>query len=180
MRCNRVMKRILIMTVFMLSLVSKKAFSQKYYGDITDEQRAKLPTKAFINTKFGTYKHRSGHTFYWFPIGYKPRQGKVVIDRVYGIKARYREVDVNSGNNILSIEYYDSGNISRVDFYGGNSYMYHAEYNDHTLKPYIINAYSTDQKFSITHKRWYEDEKLFTTTSYRHEPWDYYYVDTDK
>lgn len=139
---------------------------------------ASLPTKAVINTKFRTYTHKTGHVFERFPSGFTPKPGKAVTERVFGRKARYREVDAN-GMNTLVIEFYDSGNIMNATVYGGkgSNMIYYAQYRDHTTKPYEVRTHSADGKFYVVHKRIYDmyDNKTTVTTKYQYVPMDYWY-----
>lgn len=160
----------------MVCLVSHKAFSQ--YHIMSKADSASMPTRASIRAKFRTYTHRTGRVFEMFPIGFTPKAGKPIVDRVYGIKARYREVDRN-GMNTVVMDFYDSGNIMKVTVYGGKGggYIYEAEYRDHVKKPYEIRTYSTDGKFYMVHKRTYDmyDGKTTVSTNYEYIPLDYWY-----
>lgn len=160
----------------MLSLVSQKAFSQ--YGSISKADSASLLTKTAIKAKFRIYKHRTGHVFEMFPIGFIPKANKPVYDRVLGIKARYREVDGN-GMNTFIMDFYDSGNIMNVTVYGGkgSGSIYYAEYRDHAKKPYEIRTHSADGKFYVVHKQIYDisNGKTNITTQYQYVPLDYWY-----
>lgn len=137
---------------------------------------ASLPTKAAVKAKFRTYTHRTGNVFEMFPVGFTPKTNKPVIDRVFGHKAMYREVDGN-GMNTLKIEYYDSGSILNVTVYKGGDMIYNAEYRDHTNKPYQILSKSADGKFELLHKRVFDayDNKTTVTTQYQYLPLDYWY-----
>ncbi|MFA4868094.1 MAG: hypothetical protein WC623_07845 [Pedobacter sp.] len=143
-----------------------------------DSELASLPTKAAIKTKFRIYTHKTGHVFEWFPMGFTPKTGKAVIDRVFGHKARYREVDGN-GMNTIVIDYYDSGNIMNVTVYGGKGggSIYYARYRDHAKKPYEIQTYSADGKFYVVHKNTYDmyNNKTNVSTKYQYLPLDYWY-----
>lgn len=137
---------------------------------------ASLPSKAAVKAKFRSYKHRLGYTFELFPAGFTPKANKPVVDRVFGRKARYREVDQNGGNTLI-IEYYDSGNILNVTVYKGFEGIYSAAYRDHATKPYEIRASSSDGKFYIVHQRIYDmySNKTTVKTKYQYVPLDYWY-----
>ncbi|MDR2270903.1 MAG: hypothetical protein LBF27_08360 [Sphingobacterium sp.] len=137
---------------------------------------ASLPSKTAVKAKFRSYKHRLGYTFELFPAGFTPKANKPVVDRVFGRKARYREVDPNGGNTLI-IEYYDSGNILNVTVYKGYEGIYSAAYRDHATKPYEIRATSSDGKFYIVHQRIYDmyNNKTTVKTKYQYVPLDYWY-----
>lgn len=168
------MRNIVFIITLVLSFFYQNAFSQY---ELTDAQRASIPTIATIKTKFKSYTYK-GKAYEWFPVGFTPKGGKPVIDRVFGIKARYREVDGN-GINTMSMDFYDSSSIMNVTFYGGKSgdMIYYAEYRDHVNKPFRIQTYSADGKFDVIHKRVFDiyANKMNISTHYHYIPLDYYY-----
>jgi len=165
-------------TIDELKRVKNKYLQDSIRVNKRKSEIASLPSKATIKTKFRTYTHKNGYVFEFFPVGFTPKMNKIVIDRVFGRKARYREVDVN-GFNTFIIDFYDSGSIMNVTIYGGNggNMIYYAEYRDYSKKPYEIRTYSADGKFYVVYKRIYDmyDDKIKITTKYQYVPLDYWY-----
>lgn len=140
---------------------------------------ANLPTKASINTKFRTYKHKTGHTFEMFPTNFTPKQNKATYDKIKIMgkvyTARYREH--NDYVNSLVIEFFDSGKISEVTVFNGSETIYSAKYKDGSNKPYEIRTKSADSKFELIIKRLYNfmTDKIEESITYYYKPLDHYF-----
>ncbi len=145
-----------------------------------EAQIAQLPSTSAIKAKFRSYKHKTGHTFELFPVGFTPKPNKSTYDKVrmFGkvYTARYREYDAN-GINSLIIEFYDSGHILSVTVYKGGGSIYSAEYRDGANRPYAVYTKTADGKYHITFKRIYDMYLDRTTETYRYyaAEADYYY-----
>lgn len=137
---------------------------------------ASLPTKSAVKAKFRMYTHSTGNVFELFPVGFTPKPNKTVIDKVFGRKARYREVN-SEGINTLVIDYYNSGNIMEVWVYKGGDMIYNAQYRDHAKQAYEILSKSADFNYEVYHKRTYDISNGKTTidTKYTYVPLEYKY-----
>ena len=160
-------------------MLYKERFEKNSIREVNEKKElASLPTKEVIKTKFRNYTHKTGNVFEWFPVGFNPKGGNAVIDKVFNRKARYREVDGN-GMNTFIIEYYNSGSLKNVTVYGGKGIrtIYYAEYRDKATKPYEIRTYSADGKFYVVHNRTYDmyDDKITLSTKYQYVPLEHWY-----